>query len=179
MKEKVLDLIEKKGLDKTAKLFGKSVIGLYRDFNLPITDRHLCNTLSIEILMSPEYKKRYEEYDISYDNFYGVVMWDDYSYSNDVGEDISMGFYCTPFYDGSDVVPIELERVNNYVGGNDYDEISYNFSKQYTDVINLDDIRFDTIDELIDWMNNDYKKLVYDVLVRIRYEIFENEIEKG
>ena len=79
----------------------------------------------------------------------------------------------------ANVVPILLDRVNKYVGGNDYDEISYNFSKQYTDVINLGDIRFDTIDELIDWMNNDYKKLVYDVLVRIRYEIFENEIEKG
>lgn len=179
MKEKVLDLIEKKGLDKTAKLFGKSVIGLYRDFNLPITDRHLCNTLSIEILMSPEYKKRYEEYDIYYDTFDGIVMWNDDSYSTDVGEDISMEFYCTPFYDGRDVVPIQLGRVSKYVGGNDYDEISYDFSKQYTDVINLDGIRFDTIDELIDWMNNDYKKLVYDVLVRMRYEIFENEIEKG
>lgn len=179
MKEKVLDLIEKRGLNKTAQIFGKSVIDLYRDFNLPITDRHLCNTLAIEIVKSPEYKKRYEEYDISYDSFYDIVAWNDDSYSNDVGEDISMEFYCTPFYDGSNVVPILLDRVNKYVGGNDYDEISYDFSKQYTDVINLDDIRFDTIDELIDWMNNDYKKLVYDVLVRIRYEIFENEIEKG
>ena len=64
MKEKVLELIKNRGVDKTAQIFGKSVLDLYKDFKLPITDGTISNQLAIEIMNQPEYDKRYEEYDI-------------------------------------------------------------------------------------------------------------------
>ena len=89
-----------------------------------------------------------------------------------------MLFYCTPFYDGSNTVPIQLGRVTKFMGGSDYDNVSDYFSDDYMDVIDLSNTKFNTVDELIDWLNNDYKELVYNILTRLRNEIFENEIEK-
>ena len=178
MKEKVLELIKNRGVDKTAQIFGKSVLDLYKDFKLPITDGTISNQLAIEIMNQPEYDKRYEEYDIFYDNFENIIEWSDENYSNNVGEDISMLFYCTPFYDGSNTVPIQLGEVNKFMGGSDYDNVSDYFSDDYMDVIDLSNTKFNTVDELIDWLNNDYKELVYNILTRLRNEIFENELEK-
>jgi len=176
-KEQIRSMIDSMGVFEVSKIIGLPVLDLvkYSDYsiNIPTIIYEVIQEYFTEVKQRPGGRIYYKEFSIHYDEYEGVVVWNDGVYVDSHGGGESFEFYATPFWDGLSIIPINLTDV--YVDNIDGDEpmsiIDEIDVENYYDYIDIDYKKFDSHDKLIKWLETDYLELTYNQIKKIRSKV--------
>lgn len=102
-RKKILtDLVDKLGLDKASNLAGLSKLDLIRRSDCYI-DLSMANDIISELFREKIFPRKYENCQIDYDSFSGVVNW-----ICEWGNETTFSM-ATPFWDINDGIPVDTE----------------------------------------------------------------------
>jgi hypothetical protein len=102
-RKKILtDLVDKLGLDKASNLTGLSKLDLIRRSDCYI-DLSMANDIISELFREKIFPRKYENCQIDYDSFSGVVNW-----ICEWGNETTFSM-ATPFWDINDGIPVDTE----------------------------------------------------------------------
>lgn len=102
-KKKILtDLIDKIGLDKASNMTGLSQLDLIKRSECYI-DLSMANNIIYELFREKIFPRKYENCQIDYDSFSGVVNW-----ICEWGNETTFSM-ATPFWDINDGIPVDTE----------------------------------------------------------------------
>lgn len=180
-KELVQNKISEVGLETTSSILGFPFLELidYADYPIDNSDILLAITTEIfkEIYGKPGGHIYYKEFAISYNNFEGLVTWNDALYVDSHGGGPAFEFYATPFYDGQSVIPIALANV--WVDGVDGEPVDIiNFignPDDYYDMIEVTKFDFKNTDDVRKWLVDIYMPKTYKSIMSLREDVIKNE----
>ena len=169
MKYEVEQSIEEFGLIKTLKRykFPFKLANIMFQLTRPFTNEECNEILNYYIFEKKVLSKTYEDKDVDVEISRNDGIWRftiDFKKTKE-----SMGGYGTMFWDGSDVLPIDVTVYSNEIRNYDTDtELNYHVD------INFE---FHKISELLDWFNSNYYDIIIDTctdwLDECRLEMFE------
>lgn len=155
------------GLDRVAKMMDVSMTKVVELGQIPI-DPVIATNLLYENMGNMKLSRSYGEFEIGR-GYSGVFTWTGEIPINE-NSYLNLYVFATPYWDGENVLPIELDSFTIYAKEN----------KSYTDsadgqVNRSVDIpsHFDTIDELLLWYEESYRPTVYNIIM----EDFVDEIK--
>lgn len=164
VRKEFMRYVDEFGVSEAAETLGISVAKLVEITNLPIDETLAAEILS-EGVINETLTTKYNDFKIFVDYHAGVFYWE--------GE-ISTGYYddniiekvtvmATPFWDGNDVTPVELDSfsimdengviINERLGEGDFYRVLESKSS------------FKSVEELIDWYENFYLPEVHSIIM--------------
>lgn len=165
LKKSVKAYIEEYGIKDAAELMGKTLTEVVRIADIPINNK-MAYDLIIENFKNHNLPREYKDVTASFNRivyeFNGILEWQiEFKRENGLTEGLIA--FATPFWDGTDVTPVEL---NYYVlyddNGKTIEEISGegDFYEGYKSKN-----EFENIEELFEWYNEEYLPNVYSIIV--------------
>jgi hypothetical protein len=147
------------GLSKTLDMTGLSIFSLFDKLDGYIINSDLSYELLLHIFKDYDIlTKKVGPFELYYD-YDGVLNWD---YNNKEKNELFTAL-CTPYWDGNSFTPIDA----NY-----YSIDGVSLEDNYEFIFNCPDY-FRSLDELIDWYQNEYIPRVFD-----KCQFFLNEFRK-
>ena len=181
-KELVQNKISEVGLETTASILGFPLLELIDYADYPIDNSDILLNITTEIFKETYDKPGghiyYKEFAISYDDFEGLVTWNDALYVDSHGGGTAFEFYATPFYDGQSVIPIALANVwtENIDGGESMDIIDeIDNAYDYHDMIEVTNFDFKNTDDVRKWIDDVYMPKTYKSIMFLREDVIKNE----
>jgi hypothetical protein len=182
-KEQIRTMIDNLGVFDVSKMIGLSVYDLIKYSDYPIDNPTILSEIIQDYFITdvdqrPGGRMYYKEFVITYDRFEGVVVWNDGEYVERNDGEISFVFYATPFWDGMNVIPINLSDVFIYnIEGDELMSIMDEIDEfKYCAYIDVDHKKLDNPDKLILWLRTEYLELTYNEIQKLKFEVI-NEIE--
>jgi hypothetical protein len=166
--------IDEKGLDNVSKLIRMPVFQLIDFCDYPINTPKVIHEILYSYFKTisdlPGGGIYYKEYAIRYENFEGLLTWNDGLFVDKNGGGISFEIYATPFYDGEPVVPIAISNVwGDNIDGDDVmiltDEIPD--IDDYYSVYPVDYKKLDSGEKIMDWFKNVYLPKTYQEIRKL------------
>jgi len=148
----LMNLVKENGLSKTLEITGLNIINLFDRIGNFAIDANLLNEIILELFDKNDdiLINKINNYSLYLDSLEGTIRW---TYTNNKTNE-RMFAICTPFWDGNDFLPIDVE---GYI--KDEDELWNEFQKIIP--ISPD---FNSIEEIIEWFNTKYINTVVSVL---------------
>lgn len=166
--------IDEKGLYNVSKLTRIPALKLVEICDYPINTPTVINEILYSYFMTitdlPGGSIYYKEYSIRYDNFEGLLTWNNGLFVDSNGGGVSFEIYATPFYDGEPVVPIAISNVwGDNIDGDDVmiltDEIPD--IDDYYSVYPVDYKKLDSGEKIMDWFKNVYLPKTYQEIRKL------------
>ena len=162
-KDKLIELINTQGVYDSSKMLGISITDIVRLSGIPIYSEIAYEVL-YENINNKNLPTKYKEFKINAE-FDGVVGWDGNLKTGYFSPDITETVHAlaTPFYDGNNRIPIDLDWYTLSVENN---KIISNISGDGDYFNSIDhDGSFNNIDELFDWYKKVYLPMVYRIIM--------------
>jgi len=181
-KESLRSKIDKFGLEQVSQILHMSKIKLARYSDYPVDNIEIIYDLLLDLYKEmynrPGGNFMYKEFSISYDNFDGLLIWNNGHFVQNNGGGVSFEFYATPFYNAEPIVPITLsnvwiDNIDNIDDGEAM-EIIDEIDDEYYDSYRVDYKQLDSVDKLIEWFHNIYLPRTYDRIYGMMSEIIKN-----
>jgi hypothetical protein len=166
--------IDEKGLYNVSKLTRIPALKLVEICDYPINTPTVINEILYSYFMTitdlPGGSIYYKGYSIRYDNFEGLLTWNDGLFVDSNGGGVSFEIYATPFYDAQPVVPIAISNVwGDNIDGDDVmiltDEIPD--IDDYYSVYPVDYKKLDSGEKIMDWFKNVYLPKTYQEIRKL------------
>jgi len=141
------------GLLDASKMMGIKTYELinYGKISFGVEDAYL--TL-MDLMRDNFLPKNYKEFELYYDTMSGVLHWD--CSPNDL---TLITVMATPFWEGTKEIPIDMQIIHWL-----NKEKSESYEDDFSGVIELDDIEFINIEELLIWFRDFYLPKTYDFI---------------
>lgn len=164
----LIDRINKNGLKATAEIVGLKMYELLQITNSRISILD-ATEIFVELLKDGIIPSEYNGFHITYERFYGTVSW---SSSNNRPQ-IDIDVYATPFWEGDDFIPIDINEFTYLNETLEWDNI-------YSIVgdINIENIiptgQFENYDEFLNFINKVYYPQVYNIIIKSIMKLKKN-----
>lgn len=142
---------EKFGLMDASKIMGLETYELinYGKLSFDIEDAEI---LLQDMMSNGLLPKTYKGYKLYYDNFSGTLYW-----GKDINELTIIEVMATPFWGGTKEIPIDIQII--YYTNKDKSE---SYEDDFSDVIELDNMEFKDIEDLLVWFRDFYLPETYN-----------------
>jgi len=164
-KNKVQKYLGKNGLRETKKILGLSTAEITKLLDLYI-DLNLANDILLESIQNGKLPTKYKEYTIFGSAMEGIVYWATITKTGRFPDNLTerIDFVATPFWDGHDFTPIELDYYT--LVGEDGRSVFDTHSEGSMFYRTLEgQSEFDNVDELFAWYHEFYLPEVYSMIV--------------
>ena len=163
--QKMLDSVNKYGFLETAKMLGINRMKLAQLTNIPIMGDTFFkkNEVIVGQLLNDlvNLDNVYKECELIYGSFSKTIHWN--CTFNDGEQTINTLTYATPYYNDSDMTPVDTDEFEVIKDGESEDYGG--MSNEYSTGIHSP-TEFKNVDELISWFENEYKPMVYRAIKR-------------
>jgi hypothetical protein len=169
-------LVDEVGLDAAIDMLGLSRMRLAQLTNIPIKGDTFFD--KNEVVVGQLLKDLvaidnvYNECDLIYDTMSRSIHW--VCRFDEANQKIKTLTYATPYYNDNDMTPVETNEFEVIKDGESEDYGG--MSNEYSTVIDSP-TKFNNVDELISWFENEYKPVVYKAIKRHLKE-FKEEYRK-
>jgi hypothetical protein len=163
-KEKIIDLINRSNIYQASRMLGISLTQLVKISDVPINSE-IANEILIENMRKGNIIDNYKEFKI-HESLDGIFYWEanirsDHFLNDRVGQ---ITIAATPFWDGLDYTPVELDLFTLY---------DKNMVNKITELQNTGGFfhrfnhqtNFETVEELYLWFDEVYLPGVYDIIM--------------
>ena len=163
--QKMLDSVNKYGFLETVNMLGINRMRLAQLTNIPIKGDTFFD--KNEVVVGQLLKDLvnlddvYNECDLIYDSMSRTIHWN--CTFNDGEQIINTLTYATPYYDDNNMTPVDTDEFEVIKDGESEDYGG--MSNEYSTVIDSP-TKFNNVDELISWFENEYKPVVYKAIKR-------------
>jgi len=155
-KKKLRDLIDKYGFTHMVKNTGIDASELVTLTDYPINPE-ISYLIIIEMFSKNLLPRRYKEFNIEFSDLEDSIRWEYVGKNKGVPE--IMYAYATPYWDGSDMIPVEHESYSALIDGTPKHEYNL-FGNEFSAPTN-----FKNVEELVKWYKDNYLVVVYDYLM--------------
>jgi hypothetical protein len=150
--QKLVELYNKLGLFETSKMLGIKSYDLMKLIKIPFGPDE-ANTILVDMFHDGLLPEKYKGFDI-YCDMNGIVNWT--TSPNDL---IDILVLATPFWDGSDQIPVDITIISWFNGKRDQ-----SYEDEYNEVIKPSNTEFKNMEDLLMWFRDFYLPETYNLI---------------
>jgi hypothetical protein len=165
VKNLLVDLINKEGVEKTMDITGLNVLDLFERIGNFKFDSELSGLVLYLLFKEGKLPKNVNNFTLNWDYFDGVLYW---QYKNEIETSESM---CTPFWDLLNGTPIHMTYYTYIDIEGDTNEVELGNDEKYIFIEN--EFTFNNIQDLITWFKEFYIPTCYYYLSKFLDEVRE------